>query len=262
MPEKPTLIKFIDHPLSSVIRIHPDQIPHLKKLHLFTVGDILRHFPTRYGGASEAQYVRDLVVGQSATIYGRIGKLKTGKSFKSKMSMAEGTVTDNTGSIKVVWLHQPYIAKLIQEGSLVKVTGKVTKRGEYNGMMNPEIESVGVLPDQIGRNLFAGSDQPIENFSPVYPETKGVTSKWIYHTLQRIFKNPLFESIEDPIPTEILKKYNLPALKTSLIWIHTPQKESDAQVARKRFSFEEVFYIQIKNQQVRAMAEKEKAYVI
>ena len=262
MPEKPNTIKFIHHHISSVIRIHPDQIPYLKKLNLHTVGDILRHFPTRYGGASEAQYVKDLTVGQSATIYGRIGKLKTGKSFKSKMAMAEGIVSDNTGSIKVVWLHQPYIAKLIQEGSLVKVTGKVTKRGEYNGMMNPEIESVGVLPDQIGRNLFAGSDQPIENFSPVYPETKGVTSKWIYHTLQRIFKNPLFETIEDSIPTEILKKYNLPALKTSLIWIHTPQKESDAQVARKRFSFEEVFYIQIKNQQVRAMAEKEKAYVI
>jgi ATP-dependent DNA helicase RecG len=262
MPEKPSPIKFIDNPLSSVIRIHPDQISHLKKLHLFTVGDILRHFPTRYGGTSEAQYVKDLIVGQSATIYGRIGKLKTGKSFKSKMAMAEGIVSDNTGSIKVIWLHQPYIAKLIQEGSLVKVTGKVTKRGEYNGMMNPEIESVGALPDQIGNNLFAGTETPIEHFSPIYPETKGVTSKWIYHTLQRIFKNPLFETIEDPIPGDILKKYNLPGLVTSLIWIHSPQKESDAQVARKRFSFEEVFYIQIKNQQVRAAAQKEKAYVI
>ncbi|MEI6042032.1 MAG: ATP-dependent DNA helicase RecG [bacterium] len=262
MTEKSTHLKFIDYPISSVIRVTPDQVPHLKKLNLFTVGDILRHFPTRYGGTSEAQYIKDLMVGQSATIYGRIGKLKTGKSFKSKMAMAEGVVTDNTGNIKVIWLHQPYIAKLIQEGSLVKVTGKVTKRGETNGMMNPEIESVGTLPDQIGRNLFAGSETPIEHFSPVYPETKGVTSKWIYHTLQRIFKNPLFESIEDPVPADILKKYNLPALKTSLVWIHTPQKESDAQVARKRFAFEEVFYIQIKNQQVRAMAEKEKAYII
>ena len=262
MSEKPNTIKFIDHPLSSIIRIHPDQVSHLKKLHIQTVGDILRHFPTRYGGTSEAQYIKDLVVGASATIYGRIGKLKTGKSFKSKMAMAEGIVTDNTGNLKVVWLHQPYIAKLIQEGSLVKVTGKVTKRGEYNGMMNPEIESVGVLPDQIGNNLFRGTETPVEHFSPVYPETKGVTSKWIYHTLQRIFKNPLFETIEDPIPPEILKKYNLPGLVTSLIWIHNPQKESDAQVARKRFAFEEVFYIQIKNQQVRAASAKEKAYVI
>jgi ATP-dependent DNA helicase RecG len=262
MPEKSSPIKFIDQPLSSVIRIHPDQISHLKKLNLFTIGDILRHFPTRYGGTSEAQYIQDLTVGQSSTVYGRIGKLKTGKSFRSHKAMAEGIVTDNTGSLKVVWLHQPYIAKLIQEGSLVKVTGKVTRRREYNGMMNPEIESVGVLPDQIGNNLFAGSETPVEHFSPVYPETKGVTSKWIYHTLQRIFKSPLFESIEDPIPAEILKKYNLPVLKTSLIWIHNPQKESDAQVARKRFAFEEVFYIQIKNQQVRAAAQKEKAYVI
>ena len=255
-------INFIDQPLSYITRLYPDQLAYLKKINLFTVGDILRHFPTRYGGSSEAQYIKDLSTGQTSTIYGKISKLKTGKSFKSNTAMAEGVVTDTTGSIKVIWLHQPYIAKLIQEGSLVKVTGKVTKRGGSFGMLNPEIESVSTLPDQISSNLFADSDAPIEYFSPIYPETKGVTSKWIYHTLQKIFKHPLFESIEDPIPQDILKKYNLPALKTSLIWIHTPQKESDAQVARKRFSFEEVFYIQIKNQQIRASAQKEKAYII
>ena len=253
---------FIDQPISTITRLLPDQILHLKKLNLLTIGDILRHFPTRYGGTSEALYIKDLIIGQNATVYGRVGKLKTGKSWKGRMPMAEGIVTDDTGNIKVVWLHQPYIAKLIQEGSLVKITGKVTKRGEHLGMLNPEIESVGVLPDQIGQNLFAGSGAPVEHFSPVYPETKGVTSRWIYHTIQKIFKNPLFESIQDPIPEEILKKYSLPALKTSLIWIHAPQKESDAQVARKRFSFEEVFYIQIKNQQTRALAQKEKAYII
>ena len=255
-------LDFINYPISSIIRLYPEQVSHLKKLNLFTVGDILRHFPTRYGGSSEAQYIQDAQVGSVGTFYGRIGKLKTGKSFKGHMPMAEGVVTDNTGSLKVTWLHQPYIAKLIQEGSLVKITGKVTKRGETKGMLNPEIESVGTLPDQIGKNLFANGETPIEHFSPIYPETKGITSKWIYHTLQRIFKNPLFDSIQDPVPTEILKKYNLPALKTALIWIHTPQKEADAQVARKRFAFEEVFYIQIKNQQVRALAQKEKAYII
>ncbi len=253
---------FIQDEISSIIRITPDQLTHLKKLHLNTIGDILRHFPTRYGGASEALYIKDLLIGNSATIYGQIGKLKTGKSFKGKMPMAEGIVTDNTGHLKLVWLHQPYIAKLIQEGSLVKVTGKVTKRGESMGMLNPEIESVGKLPDQISQNLFANSETPIEHFSPIYPETKGVTSKWIYHVIQRIFKSPHFDSIEDPIPQEILKKYNLPNLKTALIWIHTPQKESDAEVARKRFAFEEVFYIQIKNQQIKSEMSKEKAYII
>lgn len=253
---------FIQEPISSIIRIAPDQLTHLKKLHLNTIGDILRHFPTRYGGASEALYIKDLLIGSNATIYGQIGKLKTGKSFRGKMPMAEGIVTDNTGHLKLVWLHQPYIAKLIQEGSLVKVTGKVTKHGESIGMLNPEIESVGKLPDQISQNLFANSETPIEHFSPVYPETKGITSKWIYHVIQRIFKSPDFDSIQEPIPQEILKKYNLPNLKTALIWIHTPQKESDAEVARKRFAFEEVFYIQIKNQQIKSEMAKEKAYII
>jgi ATP-dependent DNA helicase RecG len=47
-----------------------------------------------------------------------------------------------------------------------------------------------------------------------------------------------------------------------LIWIHTPRKLSDAEAARKRFAFEEVFFIQLKKQRDRLLMEKNPAFVI
>ena len=57
--------------------------------------------------------------------------------------------------------------------------------------------------------------------------------------------NSLEEDVADPIPKEVLKKYHLPSLKSSLIFIHKPQKLKDAEAARKRLAFEEIFFIQL-----------------
>ena len=80
-------------------------------------------------------------------------------------------------------------------------------------------------------------DSPI----PIYHETRGITSKWFYHAIEKILREKTLDNIEDYIPEDILKKYNLPTLKTSLIWIHKPKNARNAESARKRFAFEEVF---------------------
>ena len=70
------------------------------------------------------------------------------------------------------------------------------------------------------------------------------------------------QSLTDPIPEDILKKYSLPSLTTALVWIHTPQKESDAKAARKRFAFEEVFIIQLARQQERALTKTQNGVTV
>ena len=90
---------------------------------------------------------------------------------------------------------------------------------------------------------------------PVYSETAGVTSRWLRFAVQKIL-NSLEENIADPIPQEVLKKYHLPSLKSSLIFIHKPQKLKDAEAARKRLAFEEIFFIQL--DRLRQRKEREK----
>jgi len=145
--------------------------------------------------------------------------------------------------------------------SLVKIAGKVG--GSSNGqrkslfIANPEIERVDAIPGDIYESLFTkGSARTKDSLLyPFYPESKGITSKWFFHAVQKIFaklsESGLLDTMTDPVPEEILKKYNLPSLTSSLIWIHTPKSEKDNILARKRFAFNEVFYIQLLKQQER-----------
>jgi ATP-dependent DNA helicase RecG len=128
---------------------------------------------------------------------------------------------------------------------------------------NPKIEKIDKLPTGVGHSLFGAkgtAEAEQHTMYPVYAESRGVTSNWMYHALQKIFKSGLLETIQDPLPTEILEKYNLPGLRTALIWVHTPIKHDDAAAARKRFAFEEIFFIQLEKQAARREYEKNPSF--
>ncbi len=238
--------KLVEH-----FRILPMQEKALKKLGIETVEDILYHFPTRYGDMAEVSAINNLQKGQQATIFGKISGLKTSKAWKKKISMSEAFVEDGTGKIKLVWFHQPYLAHMLHDSENMRVEGKVAERNGVLYFSNPKIESAPTLFAQDSHSLY-----------PVYPETRGVTSNWLFHKLQNIFLTEILDEIEDPIPAEILKKYSLPTLRTALVWIHTPKSLSDAEIARKRFAFEEIFFIQLERQKSRQQFKAEKTFVI
>ena len=246
-------------------RLGDDQKRALRKLKLFSVADLLFHFPVRYSDISEVKKIEELLPGETATIYGKISKLRTKKSFRTKIPIGEAEIEDLTGKIKIIWFYQAYLAKMIHEGQTVKLTGKVTegKQGIY--LTNPEFEKTPDMPIDAHNNLFNKKGVEIDNsgFSyPIYHETRDITSKWFYHAIEKILKDKTLDRVEDYIPEEILKKYNLPTLKTSLIWIHKPKNKKDAESARKRFAFEEVFCIQLERQHDKAEYKKNKAFQI
>jgi ATP-dependent DNA helicase RecG len=238
-------------PLQEIARLSPLEHSALKRLGLKTVYDLLYYFPVRYGDIAQSRSIGSLLVNDTAAIFGKITHLQTKKAFQKKMAMSSATISDETGSIKAVWFHQPYIAKMIEENAFVKVEGKITERNGSLSMVNPEVEVVSKMPHGVGDSLFAEEDRNIAY--PVYAETKGISSRWIYHTLQKIFKSGILDALTDPIPTHILEQYNLPILKTALIWIHTPKKKDDSTAARKRFAFEEIFVIQLQKFRERAI---------
>ncbi|MDQ5971263.1 MAG: ATP-dependent helicase RecG [Patescibacteria group bacterium] len=238
-------------------RINESQKKALIKLGLFNIKDILYFFPTRYTDISDIRHINTLQDGENVTILGEISNLKTKKSFKSKIPMGEATITDITGKIHIIWFHQPYLARMLTEGALVKVTGKVTNNATYGlTLTNPEISKEDILPIDLSDSLFTNNKNAEQYGYPVYPESKGVTSKWIYHTICKILKDVCVQEIIDYLPSDILKKYHLPELRTALIWIHMPQKKDHADSARKRFAFEEVFFIQLARLQERKAYEE------
>ncbi len=235
----------LDSKLSETFRLSEFQKKALGKLGLVTIEDLLYYFPFRYGDPNQVKRIEGLVKGDQVTIFGKVSGLKTSKAWVKKIPMSDGFISDETGKIKLVWFNQPYIAKMIREGQLVRAEGKVTERKGELYMSNPKIEAIDQIPDT-GELFGKGSDDHI--LYPVYAETKGITSNWIFHKIQDIFRMGIIENIVDPIPEEILKKYSLPNIRTALIWIHTPKNDRDALSARKRFAFQEIFFIQLEKQ--------------
>jgi ATP-dependent DNA helicase RecG len=249
--------------LEKEFRLREDQKKALNKLGISTVEDILYYFPVRYGDTSQIKNVGSLIKGDESVVFGKVSGLKTSKAWVKKIPMSEGVVQDETGRLKMVWFNQPYIAKMIRDGQLIRVEGKVAERKGELYMSNPKVEVVSNLPTAVGESLFAKADGTDDHILyPVYPESKGVSSYWIYHAIQKIFGSGILDTISDSIPEEILKKYNLPNIRTGLIWIHTPKKESQALSARKRFAFEEIFFIQLQKQKERKTWQNEKAFKI
>ena len=62
------------------------------------------------------------------TVYGVITKIQLTKGWKSKIPMAKATFKDiSNTTIPIVWMNQPYMAKMFSEGDQVKLTGKITE---------------------------------------------------------------------------------------------------------------------------------------
>ncbi len=250
-------------PIEKEIRV---LTPHLKALHklgIRTIEDMLYHFPVRYGDTAEIKNIQSLVPGEDAVIFGRISGLKTSKAFVKKTPMSDATLSDETGRVKIVWFNQPYIAKMLTDNAMVRVQGKVTERKKDKSLYfsNPKIEIANKIPTGVGSSLF-GAESDEHNLYPVYPESKGVTSNWMYHAVERIFKSGTLDLLPDPLPQYILDTYHLPDLKTAMIWIHAPKKESDAVAARKRFAFQEIFAIHLRKEQEKLTWQKNQAFVI
>ncbi len=241
-------------------RLHPDQKRALRKLGIGTIRDLLYHFPARYEAAGPAGTVSGIAPGADVTLIGTIRKPETKKSWKSRRPMAEAWFEDSTGKIKLRWFNQPYIAKTLHEGQVVKVAGRVTGSAEAPYIANPDIDRAAVAPEDVHETLFThASGKSIDTLYPVYPESQGISSLWFFHALRKVFEAHAHEQLEDPIPSEILERYRLPSLQSALVWIHAPRKTDDAQTARKRFAFEEIFALQLAVQKRRREIVEEKA---
>lgn len=245
-------------------RLKPDQKKALERLGIRTIRDLLYHFPARYEAAGPTGTIGSATAGSEVTLYGTIRKPEAKKAWKSKRPMGEAWLEDASGRIKLRWFSQPYIAKSLQDGMVVKASGKIAGTGDKIYLANPEIDRSPIHPEDVHESLFSVSDAnsaPIleDTLYAIYPESKGISSLWLLHAMKRVFEAGVHERIQDPIPKDMRERYNLPVLSTALIWMHAPRKLPDAQAARKRFAFEEVLAIQLTTQRRRLEATHEKA---
>jgi ATP-dependent DNA helicase RecG len=246
-------------------RLRTDQKRALHKLGIRTIRDLLYHFPARYENAGPTGTISGVAPGTEVTLYGTVRKPDIRKTWKSRRPIAEAYLEDASGRIKMMWFSQPYIAKSLHDGMVVKVSGKVAGTGAKIYLANPAIDRSPVAPDAVHSSLFSQgltlrNEPALETaLYPMYPESQGISSLWLMHAIRKVFEMHAHEHIEDPLPIDILARYKLPSLSSALVFIHAPQRLADSTAARKRFAFEEVFALQIVMQQRRRALLKEEA---
>ncbi len=241
-------------------RLRPDQKRALAKLGIHTIRDLLYHFPSRYESSGSVGTIASVAAGTDVTLYGTVRKPDIRKTWKSRRPIAEAWLEDASGKIKMMWFSQPYIAKTLHDGMVVKVSGRVAGESAKIYLANPEIDRSPIAPDAVHDSLFVTkSESGEEALYPIYPESQGVSSLWFLHALKKVFEAHAHEELAEPIPPLILARYNLPSLASALVFIHAPQKKSDSAAARKRFAFEEVFALQVVMQQRRRALLREEA---
>ncbi len=239
----------LSSPLSSIHGIGPRFIQKLNKLHIETVKDLLWHFPTRYEDFSNITKIADLAPREECTIQALVKKINVRRAWHKRMFIIEAKLEDETGEIRAVWFNQTYIKNILVPGKTANFSGKVSesREGELY-FSNPGYE---VMTFQDKETKHTG------RIVPIYPETKGLTSKGIRYLIQPILKE--IEKPKESLPQKIVKQHGLLPLSEALHIIHFPETLDDALEARRRFNFEELFLLQLHLLGERARLTKEKA---
>lgn len=224
-------------PLSELYRVGPKQMERLEKLNLLTVRDLLFHFPRRYEDYSQSVEIHDLQEGISQTIKGRVTRSQLVNTRRG-MKMFKALLSDGSGVLELTWFNQAYLQEVIREGEELIVSGVPKDFRGSLGILNPSFEVL--KPEQEGKeNLHVG------RIVPVYPETAGLTSKWLRSKLKVILDEVLVE-IKDQLPTELIQRQDLLPLPDALKELHFPTEGKTLQQARERLGFEELFFLQLK----------------
>ena len=210
----------------------------LNKLRVWSVQDLLQHYPRYHVDRTQLTSIAELKKLATERDLGEVQVLARvkaiNKPFKTRSGkfMITGRIEDGTGSLAVTWFNQKWVARALSAGMEAFFYGKIS---EYRGKMQlnaPRFERLktGKEPFNVGRII------------PIYPATAELSSDQV----RRFIWDALHaETVVDPVPDEIRKRFRLMRRQDALRLIHFPEEKDDVLRARKRLVFDELLTLQL-----------------
>lgn len=223
--------------LTYIKGLGPRRAEKLGAVGVHSVADILNLVPRKYITHDYAVPIRDIKEGQHVTIVGKV--ISAGIQFGRKRRFAV-TLSDGTGVVKGMWFN--YIGAIkdkIKSGQTISMSGVV---GYFSGfqIVHPSTE------------VFSDSAEitPDSFILPVYslPEALreiNFTSTALQKIVARILDDLSIAEGDDPLPKNLLKKYNYPDLHRAYRETHFPAAQESADHALRRFKYSELLNLQI-----------------
>lgn len=214
--------------------VGPVYAKRLTKIGVATIEDLLLHVPHRYEDYRNIVKVQDIKANDTVTILGTVEDIKNIYTKFGK-KIQEATITDDTQSLKVIWFNQPYLIKNINIGDRLSLSGKVGWFSRKPALISPEYEHLieGQATIHTGKLV------------PVYPETYGVSSKWIRNKVNQLFLSSINQITQEFLPRELLQTNKLVDYSTAVKYVHYPQTLEEAEIGKKRLCLNELLMLQL-----------------
>lgn len=202
----------------------------LSSISIKTVKDILYYFPRDYEFRGEYKKVCEMINGEMASFIGEVYAFHPYKKYSKFKGYGKIVFKNGDDFVTGVWFNQPYIYKTFSIGEKVFLYGKV------------EIFNGHVEMKEIQHNKL--DNKNLREIYPIYPLNKNLTQSILRKNILEALKHKDNE-INEFLPNEILEKYNLVDLKTSIENIHFPKNKEYLSFAQNRIKFNELFILNL-----------------
>lgn len=199
-----------------------------EKLNIFTVEDVLFHFPRNYFRYPEAITVEEIENLQESMFAIRAIVKKSPASRNGRnMNITTLTIGEAPKKLELVWFRSPYVKNQLQPGKEYVFFGKMVVKNKRWVMEQPVIYAPSKYAENAGK------------LQPVYALTAGVTNNLLIKTVKTVLSD--VDLIADYIPADVRKRYGLCEYNYALKQIHFPDTMENLIEARRCLVFHEFF---------------------
>lgn len=221
----------LDAPTTVLYGVGSVNAKRLEKLGIYTLGDMLYHFPRRYDDFSHLSQISGLLYGREVTIMGTV-KSVTNRPVRNNRTITEAIVEDGTGALRVTWFNQPWMARNLGVGDELVLAGRVDQYLGRLTMSNPEWEMLD--KEQLHTNRIV----------PVYPLAANLGQRWLRSLMKRVVSY-WAPRVRDPLPPALVSSAQVPSLAEALSQAHFPDSNELLASARQRLAFDELLLMQM-----------------
>ena len=208
-----------------------------EELDLHTYRDLLYHIPYRYADRRVIYPIGSLMPSMSEVQVEGILQPFSAPSLGRKSNLS-ARLMDDTGELLLVWFKgQDYIQRSLTPGCKYIVYGKLQLFNNQLQITHPEIKPADKP------NPSVGGYQPIYRISERLKRSR-IDSAFLGRYIDQLLQSPYF-SIPETLSEPLIAHRHLAPLQTAIRWIHHPQSVEQAQVAKFRLKYDELFYLNL-----------------
>lgn len=219
--------------LQSVKGVGEKTAQQLNAAGLRTVGDLITFLPRAYEDYSHVTRIADIAPGK-VTVKARCEKVET-RPVRRGMKVTTATLVDDAGNkIQAVWFNQPYRAAQLAGGAEFFFSGEFEFSYNRYQLTNPSAEKASDMP--------AATDKVV----PIYRAVAGLKTALVRKLLNEL--RPLITMLPETLPTSVIAREKIVSYSEALLGMHFPETHEEADRARERLAFEELFQLLLASQ--------------